>query len=168
MHFYERQASDPAWLIRAAEFHGHLGPWLIVGAMVGNDAVTRLDTHGHWLIDVTCSMPTDRHRPPFTCVLDGLQASSGATMGKCNLHLVWQPERYGYDWPAVAVVRSADRGLPAAGVLYKPLPALRKILDGLTPDRLEPLSRELAGRKVADLFQVEPVDGSDATTKASH
>ncbi|HSW46941.1 MAG TPA: formylmethanofuran dehydrogenase subunit E family protein [Phycisphaerae bacterium] len=167
MDFYRRQPSDPPWLVKAGEFHGHLGPWLVVGSMVGDDALRRLNTRGHWLIDVTCSMPTDKHRPPFTCVLDGLQASSGATMGKCNLRLAWEPARFGDAWPAIAVVRPARDGQAAAGMLYKPLPALKAFLDRMSPARLEEMSRELAGRRVEELFEVQPLcDPQPATSRS--
>ena len=89
-------------------------------------------------------------------------------MGKCNLHLTWQPGRFGPDWPAVAVVRPARDGRPHAEILYKPLPALRKALEGMTPDRLESLSRELAHRRIEDLFAIEPVSDAEPTTKEGH
>jgi len=163
MDFYRRQASDPTWLVKAAEFHGHLGPWLIVGAMVGDHALKQLETRGHWLIDVTCSMPADKHKPPFTCLLDGLQTSSGATMGKCNLHLTWEPKRWGDAWPVIAVVRPAREGQAAAGVLYKPRPALKAFLERMTPDRIEELSREMARTRVEDFFEVSPATNLPTT-----
>lgn len=154
MEFYESLSSDPDWLVEVAKFHGHLGPWLTVGALVGQDALKRLSTRGHWLIEVVCYLPPDRQRPSSSCMLDGLQVTTGATMGKCNLRLDWDPARCGDRWPVVSVVRSRRDGVDAAGVLYRPRDELLAILDRIDPKRLEEISREMAGRAVDDLFDV--------------
>ena len=164
MEFYKSTSADPDWLVNVAKFHGHLGPWLTVGALVGQDALRRLDTRGHWLIEVVCYLPPDKQRPAPTCMLDGLQASTGATMGKCNLRLDWAPDRLGNAWPMVSVVRPERDGVPAAGVLYRPRDSLTAILHNIDPKTLETISREIARQTADGLFDVQTLSSQELST----
>ncbi|HOW69865.1 MAG TPA: formylmethanofuran dehydrogenase subunit E family protein [Phycisphaerae bacterium] len=162
MDFYlDRNPADPEWLARIAVFHGHLGPWLVTGALVGQDAIQRLNTPGHWKIDVTCWMPSDKHRTPFTCILDGLQASSGATLGKQNIHLACAPDVLAGGWPVVHVVRVKDRDRPAEGVAYRATDDLHSLLQAVRSEKLEEYSRDLAREDVARLFDIRPMNQAE-------
>jgi len=165
MDFYKPTSADPDWLVNVARFHGHLGPWLTVGALVGQDALKRLETRGQWLIEVVCYLPPDKQRPAPSCMLDGLQVTTGATMGKCNLHLDWDPARLGDHWPVVSVVRPERDGQPAVGVLYRPRAKLAAILESIDPERLEEISRDIARHDVDDLFEVRPMTGRELVAK---
>jgi len=155
VNFYTSKCvEDPDWVVRAALFHGHLGPWLIAGAMVGRDAIRKLETPGQWKINVTCWMPADKHRTPFTCILDGLQAGCGATMGKRNLWLRESHEVLADGWPVVHVVRLPERDRPAEGLSYTATCALHGWMENLKPERMEEASRELAREDVANLFRI--------------
>ncbi len=161
MDFYRRDPRDPDWLARVSDFHGHLGPWLVLGAMAGRDAVSRLNTPGHWKIDVVCWMPSDKHRTPFTCILDGLQAGCGATMGKQNLRLMDSAAIAAANWPVVYVMRLPEADRPAEGLVYEATCELHGLIRQVRPDRLEEGSRELAGANVADLFRITPMGPGD-------
>lgn len=162
MDFYtNRHPTDPEWVARAALFHGHLGPWLIVGAMIGQDAVRRLESLGHWKIDVTCWMPPDKQRTPFSCLLDGLQVSSGATLGKQNIRFDHAPDVLADGWPVVQVVRLQDSQRPSAGVTYRATDCLHERLQQITPERLEDGSRELARSAVEALFEVRAMTDAE-------
>jgi len=67
---------------QAEKFHGHVGPWLALGMRIGFIAVTDLSPRPHFgiQVDVMCPLQT-----PFSCLLDGLQISTGATYGKRNI-----------------------------------------------------------------------------------
>jgi len=69
----------------AVEFHGHGGPFMTVGLRMGLYALERLDCRG-WF-DLSCEV-TLRWRPPDSCVIDGIQSSTGCTMGKHNIEVV--------------------------------------------------------------------------------
>ena len=71
-------------LDRAIEFHGHGGPFMVVGLRMGLVALERLDAHG-WF-DLKCVVRL-RWAPPDSCVIDGIQTSSGCTMGKHNIEI---------------------------------------------------------------------------------
>ena len=71
-------------LERAIEFHGHGGPFMVVGLRMGLLALKRLDAKG-WF-DIRCRVSL-LWRPPDSCVIDGIQSSTGCTMGKHNIEV---------------------------------------------------------------------------------
>jgi inosine-uridine nucleoside N-ribohydrolase/formylmethanofuran dehydrogenase subunit E len=66
------------------EFHGHLGVFSIVGAKMGIKA-RELFGVGADLLEVTTYAGT---KPPYSCLNDGIQVSTGATLGMGTIHLV--------------------------------------------------------------------------------
>jgi formylmethanofuran dehydrogenase subunit E len=83
---YRAQGSDPSWLKLAAQFHGHLGPMMTFGSRMGMAALLAVDAKGYFDVEITCEGPLAK--PPASCFLDGLQISTGATLGKRNLEWV--------------------------------------------------------------------------------
>ncbi|HTW92850.1 MAG TPA: formylmethanofuran dehydrogenase subunit E family protein [bacterium] len=68
-------------LRQATRFHGHLGPWLVLGLKAGTYARRKLAASPFELrARVSCPAGT-----PYTCFVDGVQFSSGCTMGKGNI-----------------------------------------------------------------------------------
>jgi formylmethanofuran dehydrogenase subunit E len=63
-------------------FHGHLGPYLVLGLRMGRHAVRKLRPKR--LHEMSATIWT-RNLPPQSCVLDGIQVSSGCTFGKRNI-----------------------------------------------------------------------------------
>ncbi len=155
--YVKTDPQDLDWVARAALFHGHLGPWLIAGAMVGQDAVRRLKTPGQWKIDVTCWMPADRQRTPFSCILDGLQASSGATLGKQNIRFNQSDDVLNGGWPVIHVVRLKDADRPTEGIAYRATGRFHELLKAVSPEHLEDGSRALAHEEVGSLFEIRPM-----------
>jgi formylmethanofuran dehydrogenase subunit E len=71
----------PTALRQATRFHGHLGPWLVLGLKAGTYARSKLAASPFELrARVFCPQST-----PYTCFVDGIQFSSGCTMGKGNI-----------------------------------------------------------------------------------
>ena len=80
-----------ALLKEAAQFHGHLGPYLVLGLRMGMLAKTLLGGNPF-------NMKADIHaqkNPPQSCILDGVQITSGCTFGKRNIHLEEDSSLYG-------------------------------------------------------------------------
>ncbi len=69
-------------LKEAVRFHGHLGPWLVLGLLMGERAVRDLNAQKHFGIKVNVRGAGKR---PKSCLIDGLQLSTGATFGKGNI-----------------------------------------------------------------------------------
>jgi inosine-uridine nucleoside N-ribohydrolase len=63
-------------------FHGHLGPYVVLGYRMGQTALEQLDSDGHF------DLKAEVHsilKPPFSCLIDGVQLGSGCTLGKRNI-----------------------------------------------------------------------------------
>jgi len=72
------------------ELHRHLGMWSIIGAKMGMRAREVLGAPFDELEVISLS----GYKPPFSCISDGLQVSTGASLGRAtitNTHL-GQPE----------------------------------------------------------------------------
>jgi formylmethanofuran dehydrogenase subunit E len=66
----------------ASEFHGHDGLFMAAGLRMGMTALKALDARGWFGIKCVVKL---RWSPPDSCVIDGLQVSTGCTMGKHNI-----------------------------------------------------------------------------------
>jgi formylmethanofuran dehydrogenase subunit E len=84
--YYEPAESDPAWLRTAVQVHGHLGPAVIFGVRIGAAGLEAVGASGYFDVEVIAEGPFAV--PPKSCILDGLQISTGATLGKRNLKVV--------------------------------------------------------------------------------
>jgi len=68
----------PEELKRLADFHGHLGPYVLLGYRMG--LVARKHFSGKFYATVFTGT-----EPPVSCLIDGVQFSSNCTWGKGNL-----------------------------------------------------------------------------------
>jgi len=69
-------------LKEAERFHGHLGPYLILGILAGEVAIKKLECKKYFGLRVKVLGVTNK---PKSCLIDGLQLSTGATYGKGNI-----------------------------------------------------------------------------------
>lgn len=72
-------------LEKAAEFHGHLGPFLAIGVRMGRLGLDRVGIAKGKSLVVTASLPL---RVPFSCIIDGLQITTKCTTGNQKLSLI--------------------------------------------------------------------------------
>jgi len=70
-------------LNEAIKFHGHLGPYLVLGLLAGESAIKKLKCKKYFGLDVSVY---GANKKPKSCLIDGIQLSSGATYGKGNVH----------------------------------------------------------------------------------
>jgi len=81
----KRTADRKSSLLRSAiRFHGHLGPYLVLGLRMGLVANRILQPRGPHGLSATV---WTKRSPPESCMLDGIQVSSGCTLGKGNLRV---------------------------------------------------------------------------------
>lgn len=66
----------------AVKFHGHLGPYLVLGLLAGSLGLKRLGIKKYFGILVKVYGASEK---PKSCLIDGLQLSTGATYGKGNI-----------------------------------------------------------------------------------
>ena len=67
---------------QAVDFHGHLGPYLILGIIAGELALRKLGCKKFFGLEVKVR---GANKKPKSCLVDGLQLSTGATYGKGNI-----------------------------------------------------------------------------------
>jgi formylmethanofuran dehydrogenase subunit E len=69
-------------LNEAVNFHGHLGPYLVLGLRAGEIALKKLNCKKYFGLDVKV---WGANQKPKSCLVDGLQLATGATYGKGNI-----------------------------------------------------------------------------------
>ncbi|MEM1989168.1 MAG: formylmethanofuran dehydrogenase subunit E family protein [Candidatus Bathyarchaeia archaeon] len=74
---------ERALLNEAARFHGHLGPFLVLGLKAGLFANKVLGKDPF----KTKAIVETKLRPPYSCLIDGIQVVTGCTMGKGNIEV---------------------------------------------------------------------------------
>ena len=65
-------------------FHGHDGPFLALGYQLGKYLSKQLKPRGIMGLRISAHL---RNRKPYTCLLDGIQCSTFATLGKGNIRV---------------------------------------------------------------------------------
>ncbi|MCX5703834.1 MAG: formylmethanofuran dehydrogenase subunit E family protein [Candidatus Omnitrophica bacterium] len=76
-------------LREAVRFHGHLGPYLVLGLAAGRLALNNLKAKKYFGLEVKVYGASLK---PKSCLIDGLQLATGATYGKGNIHKFNGPE----------------------------------------------------------------------------
>lgn len=69
-------------LAEAVRFHGHLGPYLVLGLLAGDLALKKLKSKKYFGVRIKVWGASEK---PKSCLIDGLQLSTGATYGKGNI-----------------------------------------------------------------------------------
>lgn len=69
-------------LDEAVRFHGHLGPYLVLGLRAGELALKKLKAKKYIGLNVEVY---GADKKPRSCLIDGLQLATGATYGKGNI-----------------------------------------------------------------------------------
>lgn len=74
-----------AALAKVAAIHGTAGPFAVIGYRIGQRALGLLATpYGSFDLDVVHRTPLEVQ---YSCVADGVQAATGVSVGKLNLHV---------------------------------------------------------------------------------
>lgn len=126
-------------LAAACRFHGHLGPWLVLGLRAGEYAARKLKASPFEIKATVWCGP----RPPFSCFLDGVQLGSGCTMGKANLRHI----------PANGACRARFRA-PGGTLELRLLPAVAAELDAVSAEDADAFGRRLYRRPISRLFSI--------------
>ena len=69
-------------LKEAIKFHGHLGPYLVLGLLAGALGIKKTGAKKYFGLEVEVYGANIK---PKSCLIDGLQLSTGATYGKGNI-----------------------------------------------------------------------------------
>lgn len=119
------------------KFHGHLGPNVIYGYRMG--IIARPDGHKDAKANVYCGGV-----PPMSCLIDGIQMTSGCTMGKGNIEIAGEGELkavFEYKDGRKLIIKVRDD-------------VYRRFQEGLTHDNEDERSEEIFGLPDEVLFEM--------------
>jgi len=137
-------AQIDAMLEEVRAIHGMPGPWAVAGYRMGQRALRELGLpRGSFDLDVTHESP---QQVQYTCVADGVQASTGASAGKLNLHL--------RDADAKNMRTSFVRKSTGKRVVIEISDAARERMMDVPYEQLETVGRVIAGMPDSDLMIV--------------
>lgn len=143
----DRHSHDHAHEIPAdallTTFHGHLGPYVVIGYRMGKLALSELDSEGHFGISAEVHSP---RKTPRSCLIDGVQIGSGCTLGKGNIVVQEAPE------PAWAMF-TATGGEQVTIRLRPDIPAL--VTDLVNTKGVEAAGRAFFAIQLDSLFTVD-------------
>ncbi|MEO0085271.1 MAG: formylmethanofuran dehydrogenase subunit E family protein [candidate division WOR-3 bacterium] len=126
-------------LAAASRFHGHLGPWLVLGLRAGEHAARVLKASPFEIkATVWCGS-----RPPFSCFLDGVQLGSGCTLGKANIRHI----------PSSGSCRVTFRA-PSGSLTLRLRPELAAELAAVSAEEADFFGRQLHRRPISGLFLI--------------
>jgi len=71
---------------KAADFHGHLGPFLVIGVRMGTltKKILNVNAGKNNKLRITTRLPL---LTPFSCIIDGIQATTQCTIGNQKLKM---------------------------------------------------------------------------------
>ncbi|NIQ06122.1 MAG: formylmethanofuran dehydrogenase [Candidatus Korarchaeota archaeon] len=127
------------FLERLKKFHSHLGPFAVLGARMGKYAKNELKATP---FELEAEVYTTMHTPE-SCVLDGVQFSSGCTLGKRNIIPKKSREIKGIFWKGNKEVTLTLK----ESILQK----IRRLKE----EEIEEYATKLMKKKITVLFKTE-------------
>lgn len=138
----EQDSPIPAKILLKT-FHGHLGPYVVLGYRMGKLALRVLESEGHFGIS------TEVHsylKPPKSCLIDGLQLGSGCTLGKANITV------HEFNGPAYATFKTKDAQVVTIRLRAEIPELVSQLID---KKGVEAAGEELLEREIESLFEIE-------------
>ncbi len=137
------------WYREIQRYHGHVGPWNVLGWRIGQAALRELRSQwGKHEVEVVCYVLPET---PFTCLVDGLAVGTGNSQGRLDLRLA---EVLTWEESFVAVRRKDGK----EGVLeFRPRLDYLKSIIGQPVEKLDGLCKECSQMAEAKLFEVKRI-----------
>ena len=122
-------------------FHGHLGPYAVLGYKMGKMACEKL---GSDPFEKTVHVSTGT-TPPISCIIDGIQLGSGCTLGKGNITVTSEkiPKAIFSNKNGEKIIISLQEKVQ------------QEIDDNVTKENIISYSEDMYNRSNKDLFQIE-------------
>jgi len=133
-------------LERAAEFHGHLGPFLAIGVRMGLLAKKILNSNGFSDLHVIVNTGNN---PPLSCVVDGIQVATGCTMGKGNISV--------RNLNDISALFHTKRQAIRVKMKMEVFQSLKNELLNGDPEKMEETARKVSSMHDTKLFRIDEV-----------
>lgn len=132
-------------LKEAVRFHGHLGPYLVLGLLAGETALKKLKLKKYFDLKVNV---WGAGKKPKSCLVDGLQLSTGATYGKGNIHK--------FNGKVIKIIFYDKEGNENFSIRLKKV--LIKKLDSLKNHKdCEEFAKKLYRKDISNVFHLSPI-----------
>lgn len=140
-----READDYA--MRAVEnMHGMAGPFAVAGWRMGQRALKEIELlKGSFAVDVSHTSPAEVQ---WACIADGLQAATGASVGKLNLHYTQTSD------PSQIVSTVANRET-GARIVFRLRESFMKKYFNVPFENLTAAGRTVLQLKDEEIFEIE-------------
>ncbi|MDD1746523.1 MAG: formylmethanofuran dehydrogenase subunit E family protein [Methanomassiliicoccales archaeon] len=129
------------------KFHGHLGPYVVVGYRMGGLARQKL-------VGRLKAVSFTGTKPPLSCIIDGVQYSSSCTLGKGNITVLEAGD--------AKVQFLDDKHLVEISLLDKVKEGIDR---SMSHDTEELLALTIFNEPEADLFHVTTIERSPIETR---
>lgn len=126
-----------------AAIHGAPGPWAVAGYRMSEHALAKLGlSRGSFDLQVVHWTPKEVR---YSCIADGAQAHSGASVGKLNLSVV--------DTTADNVLTIYRDKKSGKSVALRPTASFRERYANTPPDKARVLGREVLSLPAEQIFE---------------
>lgn len=144
--------SNPA-LDRVSLIHGATGPFAVAGYRMGEAALRQLNLRrGSFDLEVIHYSP---RKVEWSCIADGLQAATGASLGKLNLSMVESREVY-------SIVRNRKTGQE---IRVELTPSFIQAHKNLPVEKLAEAGSKLSAAPEAAIFKMESTGRQDTAPR---
>jgi len=133
-------------LPEAVSFHGHLGPYLVLGMRMGLLARSFLKPKNQ---DDLKAVIEVRLAPPVSCVVDGVQVASGCTLGKGTIQLSEVSDR-------ILAKFQGHNGMCTIRVKSQVFDELLEGTSKGTDEDIRRMAEDVMTRSDSDLFEIVP------------
>ena len=133
---------------RVRDVHGAAGPWAVAGYRIGERALKELNLpRQSFLIQVTHYSPIEVQ---YSCIADGIQAATGASLGKLNLRI--------RETPAFLLRTEIQNRRTGRTLTFFLQPKFIESITNLPMDRLETEGKRVAALPDNEIFTIEDVE----------
>jgi len=133
-------------LPKAVSFHGHLGPYLVLGMRMGLLARSFLKPKNQ---DDLKAVIEVKLTPPMSCVIDGVQVASGCTLGKATIQLSDVSDR-------ILAKFQGHNGMCTIRVKSQVFDELLEATSNGTDEDIRRMADDVMTRSDSDLFEILP------------
>jgi hypothetical protein len=144
---WNRGREPKDWWGEMLRYHGHVGPWNVVGWRMGKAALREFNAQwGDHTLDIVVHLPLTT---PYTCIADGLTVATGNSIGRLDIRLA---EELSSTTLHVSIRSKAQSGGPVLEFWPKPDYMLK--IESRPASQLEALARGCAELDERELFEI--------------
>ncbi|WP_455286417.1 FmdE family protein [[Eubacterium] cellulosolvens] len=148
MERYGLWTEEPSSILeRAKDFHGHIGPFLVIGVRAGLAGLRELQTTKESEDLSATALLT--YSVPYSCMLDGIQVATGCTIGNKRL-------RFENSSNFIISFENTAGRVVAVSILAKALDEFRgRLPRGIASKEVERLAYKAASMAEEELFAID-------------